>query len=88
MSEQFFSRAIAQCDYCGIKINKHNIKAHTQNQHPGKPTKERLKRQQTLATFLVENQNNNGAKKARLESTDNTDIPENTDATLANEDEL
>jgi hypothetical protein len=66
MSEQFFSRAIVQCDYCGIKINRHNIKAHTQNEHPGKQTKERLKRQQTMTSFLVENQNNNGDKKIKI----------------------
>ena len=29
-------------DYCGLCLNKHNLKAHTTNAHPGMPTKEIL----------------------------------------------
>ena len=42
MSHQY-SRTEAQYDYCGEKLNRHNIKAHTDSKHKGLPVKERFK---------------------------------------------
>ena len=36
------SRGTCVCDYCGLKLNRHNLKANTQNVHSGNPVKERL----------------------------------------------
>ena len=36
------SRGTCVCDHCGLKLNRHNLKAHTQNAHPGFPVKERV----------------------------------------------
>ena len=60
MSHQY-SRAEAQCDYCGEKLNRHNIKAHTDSKHKVLPVKERFKRQSTLADFVT-----TGPKNAKL----------------------
>ena len=60
MSHQY-SRTEAQYDYCGEKLNRHNIKAHTDSKHKGLPVKERFKRQSTLADFVT-----TGPKKAKL----------------------
>ena len=36
-----YSRQENQCDYCGIKLNRHNIKKHTKQAHPKQPVRER-----------------------------------------------
>ena len=36
------SRGTCVCDFCGLKLNRHNLKAHTQNVHSGNPVKEKL----------------------------------------------
>ena len=36
------SRGTCVCDYCGLKLNIHNLKAHTQNVHSENPVKERV----------------------------------------------
>ena len=44
MSESH-SRAIIQCDHCGLEIIRHNLKVHTKRHNPGSVVKERIKRQ-------------------------------------------
>merc|ERR1712129_173919 len=82
MSKQY-SRADAQCDYCG---DRHNLKEHNKRKHDGKPFKERLKRQGTLEGFVQ-----SAAKKAKeaenvtLEEEDETGITAETEDPNENE---
>ena len=51
MSQQ--SRRDVICDYCGVEVNKHNLKAHTLLKHPKEKPKERLIGQKfSLVSFL------------------------------------
>ena len=49
-----YSRAEAQCDYCGDKLNRHNVKGHTDSKHKGLPVKERFKRQSDDLKVILE----------------------------------
>ena len=55
------SRGTCVCDYCGLKLNRHNLKAHTQNVHSGKPVKERVVGVLSLSQFVnrISRSNNN-----------------------------
>ena len=51
MSQQ--SRREVVCHYCGIEVNKHNLKAHTALKHPNENPKERLSGQKfSFADFM------------------------------------
>ena len=76
MSHQY-SRTEAQYDYCGEKLNRHNIKAHTDSKHKVLPVKERFNRQSTLCDFVT-----TGPKKAKLTEPDVT-LEEEDDASAA-----
>jgi len=62
-----FSRDNVLCFYCDIEISRHNIKAHTNSKHPGKPVKEKIKRvrgQSSLDMFMTKD----NSKKAKLDT--------------------
>ena len=62
-----FSRGNVLCFYCDIKISRHNIKAHTNSKHPGKPVKEKINRlrgQSSLDMFMTKY----NSKKAKLDT--------------------
>ena len=63
-----YSRQETQCDYCGLKINRHNIKTHTQQAHPKQPVRERQLRQRPLDSMF------GPAKKQRVEANSNEAI--------------
>ena len=57
-----YSRQETQCDYCGLKLNRHNIKNHTKQAHPKQPVSERQIRQKPLDSNFA------AAKKQRVEA--------------------
>ena len=57
-----YSRQETQCDYCGLKLNRHNIKNHTKQTHPKQPVRERQIRQRPLDSMFA------AAKKPRVEA--------------------
>ena len=66
-SSATFSRDNVLCFYCDIEISRHNIKAHTNSKHPGKPVKEKIKRlrgQSRLYMFMTKDK----SKKAKLDT--------------------
>ena len=56
-----YSRQETQCDYCGIKLSRHNIKHHTKQVHPKQHVRERQVRQRPLDSMFA------AAKKQRVE---------------------
>jgi hypothetical protein len=57
-----YSRQVTQCDYCGLKLNRHNIKNHTKQAHPKQPVRERQIRQRPFDSMFA------AAKKPRVEA--------------------
>ena len=57
----FFSRQETQCDHCGLKVNRHNLAAHTRTVHPKQKVKERAQNMKTLDSLFPV------SKKARLD---------------------
>ena len=66
------SRREVVCHYCGIEVNKHNLKAHTALKHPNENPKERLSGQKfsfvdfmqnTGAAHSIKNANNQKKQK-------------------------
>ena len=54
--------------YCDIEISRHNIEAHTNRKHPGKPVKAKyntLRGQSSLDMFMTKD----NIKKAKLDTT-------------------
>ena len=46
------SRGSCICDHCGKKMNRHNLKKHTQDIHPGQQVKERMVGVMSLTQFV------------------------------------
>ena len=66
-SSATLSRDNVLCFYCDIEISRHNIKAHTNSKHPGKPVKEKNKRlrgQSSLDMFMTKDK----SKKAKIDT--------------------
>ena len=57
-----YSRQEPQCDYCGLKLNRHNINNHTKQAHPKQPVRERQIRQRPLDSMFA------AAKKPRVDA--------------------
>ena len=49
----FFSRHETQCDHYGLKVNRHNLAAHTRNVHPKQKVKERAQKMKTFDDLLT-----------------------------------
>ena len=47
-----YSRGSCVCDYCGKQMNRHNLKKHTQDKHPGRQVKERIVGVMPLTQFV------------------------------------
>ena len=57
-----YSRQETQCDYCGIKLNRQNIKKHTKQAHPKQHRGERQIMQRPLDSVFA------AAKRRRIEA--------------------
>ena len=53
-----FSRQEVVCGHCGLKINRHSIKSHTEKIHPGMKVYERPEKMKSLTTMLLPAPNN------------------------------
>ena len=71
------SRGTCVCDHCGLKLNRHNLKAHTQNAHPGFPVKERVVGIMSLTQFVHRvSKNSNNNEEEVVEKVDEVNSPE------------
>ena len=57
-----YSRQETQCDYCGIELNRQNIKKHTKQAHPRQHSGERQIMQGPLDSVFA------AAKRRRIEA--------------------
>jgi hypothetical protein len=62
-NQKTHSRGSCVCDHCGKSMNRHNLKKHVQDKHPGKPVRERIVGMLSFDNFVskVSNSANNNA---------------------------
>ena len=59
------------CDHCGKKINRHNLKKHVTDIHPGKPVRERIVGMLSFDKFVSKFSNTANNNEENIATIDN-----------------
>ena len=82
------SRGSCICDHCGKKINRHNLKKHVTDIHPGKPVRERIVGMLSFDKFVSKFSNTANKNEETIATIDNPVVEPEVEPELAPEVEL